>query len=98
MTTPPTVPFEFRGAAKRLILDKSPEVLLHGPAGTGKSMASLMKMAICAEKYGGMRGLFLRKFRATITDTALVTWEDKVLAKGHPALSGPKRTQRHIYY
>jgi hypothetical protein len=86
------------GAALKMLLCQDREVLLHGPAGTGKSMACLMKLYMCCEDWPGMRALVLRKFRASLTDTALVTWEERVLSPSALKLMrGPQREQRHIY-
>jgi phage terminase large subunit len=62
--------------------DRSPEVVTDGPAGTGKSRGVLEKLYLVAEKYPGMRGLMVRKTRASLTQTALVTWERHVLPAG----------------
>lgn len=96
-TAPQTNVYRPYGAAVKIMHCKDREVLLDGPAGTGKSIAWLTKMYICCEGCPGMRGQLLRKYRASLTDSALVTWEEKVLPPGHPALRGPKREQRHIY-
>jgi phage terminase large subunit len=85
------------GAAKKMLLCQDREVLIDGPAGTGKSMACLMKLYMCAEDWPGMRGFIGRKYRASLTDSALVTWEERVLPPGHLCLRGPAREQRHIY-
>lgn len=66
------------GAAYELFFAREPEVVLDGPAGTGKSRALLEKLNALALKYSGMRGLIVRKTRASLTDTTLVTWEDHV--------------------
>lgn len=55
------------------------EVVISGPAGTGKSRACLEKVHLCALKYPGMRALMLRQTHASLTSTALVTYRDKVL-------------------
>lgn len=86
-----------RGSARALLLDRRTEILVSGPAGTGKSRAAMEKLHRCAEKYPGMRGLILRKTRESLTESALVTWETKVLPEGHPALAGPTRASRHSY-
>src|SRR4051812_6598418 len=72
------------GGAERIFYDRSPEVVLSGPAGTGKSRAELEKLYLCACKYPGMRGLMARKTRTSITQTAMVTWASKVLPEGSP--------------
>jgi phage terminase large subunit len=70
--------FAPRGAARQLFTDKSPEILLSGPAGTGKSRACLEKLNFCALKYAGMRGLIVRKTAVSLTSTALVTYRKQV--------------------
>lgn len=75
------------------------DCIVSGPAGTGKSFAALLKLFILADElYPGMRGLILRKTRRSLTESGLVTWEEKVVPRGHPCLKGPKRTQRSVYY
>lgn len=95
--TPEQRPYSARGAARTLFGDRSPEVLLSGPAGTGKSRAALEKIYAAAAKYAGCRILILRKTRASLTESALVTWEQDVVPAGHPCLRGPAREQRHVY-
>lgn len=73
------VRYEARGAARELFGVRAPEVVLSGPAGTGKSRGCLEKLHLCACKYGGMRGLIVRKTRASITESAMVTFERRVL-------------------
>lgn len=85
------------GAALELLYAKDKEVLMCGPAGTGKSRAELEKLHICAEKYPGMRGLILRKTRASLSETGLVTFETKVVPEGHAILTGTQRKLRSSY-
>lgn len=61
--------FHFRGA----------EVLLSGPAGTGKSRACLEKLHAMALANPRMRGLIVRKTRESLGSTALVTWREHVV-------------------
>jgi phage terminase large subunit len=70
-----------RGVARTLFTRRDPEILLSGPAGTGKSRACLEKLHLVACKYAGMRGLLLRKTHASLTSSGLVTFKQKVL---HP--------------
>ena len=53
---------------------RDPEVLLAGPAGTGKSRACLEKLHLMALSNPGMRALICRKTATTLSSTALVTW------------------------
>ncbi len=95
--TPDQRPYAPQGASLDLMYCKADEVLIEGPAGTGKSRGALEKLHICAEKYRGMRGLIVRKTRASMTDSTLVTYENEVLPAGSPITSGPQREQRHSY-
>jgi phage terminase large subunit len=63
-----------RGAVRTLLTRRDPEVLVAGPAGTGKSLGCLHKLAMAAMKYDGMRGLIVRKTAATLGATTLDTW------------------------
>lgn len=58
------------------------ELVLAGPAGTGKSVLCLHKLHKCAKKYPNMRALVCRKTRESITQTAMVSYEKKVLRPG----------------
>ena len=69
-----------RGACKALFTCRDPEVLISGPAGTGKSRACLEKLHIMALLNPGMRGLICRKSATSLSSTALVTWR-KFVAK-----------------
>jgi PBSX family phage terminase large subunit len=86
------------GKALDLLYDKRDEIILSGPAGTGKSRACLEKMHLCALKYPGMRGLIVRKTRSSITESTLVTFEEHVLPLGSPIVNGPQRNQRQAYH
>lgn len=86
------------GAARDLMTFKGSELLLSGPAGTGKTRGLLEKLHLCAEKYPGMRALIIRKERTSLTETALVTWEEKVVPPGHPILEGAQRSHRQAYH
>jgi phage terminase large subunit len=85
------------GTAEQLWWDERPEILVSGPAGTGKSRACLEKLHFCAENYPGMRGLILRKTKESLVESALVTWEQEVVPADHPCLRGPARASRRSY-
>jgi PBSX family phage terminase large subunit len=91
-------PYQPFGAAKELMTFKGSELLLAGPAGTGKTRSLLEKLHLCAEKYAGMRALIIRKERTSLTETALVTWEEKVVPPSHPILEGAQRSHRQAYH
>ena len=91
-------PYRPYGGALAAWESHAPVVLLAGPAGTGKTRANLEKLFFCAEhRYPGMRGLILRKTRKSLSETALVTFENFVVPAGHEILRGPQRTQRSVY-
>lgn len=81
---PPTgvVRYHPHGAAGNLFGCRDREVLIEGPAGTGKSYAALWKLHACALKYPGMRALVLRKTAVSLTASALVTFQERVLGSG----------------
>lgn len=87
-----------RGAAADLWRRRDNEVVLSGPAGTGKSRACLEKLHFCALKYPGARALIVRKTRESLSEAALVTFEDKVLPEGSPIADGPRRNFRQAYH
>jgi PBSX family phage terminase large subunit len=70
--------YEPRGACRELFARRDPEVLLSGPAGTGKSRGCLEKLHLMALVNPGMRGLMVRKTAVSLVSTALVTWTEQV--------------------
>lgn len=68
-----------RGAARGMFAARGPEVLLSGPAGTGKSRACLEKLHLCALMNPGMRGLMVRKTAVSLASSALKTWQRDVV-------------------
>lgn len=73
--------YQPHGTCKQLFTARDEELLLSGPAGTGKSRACLEKLNAVALKYPGMRGLIVRKTAASLATTALVTWRDHVITE-----------------
>lgn len=67
------------GSALELMYAKDDEIVIDGPAGTGKSRGALEKLHLCAMKYTGMRGLLVRKSRASLTQSAVVTFDTLVV-------------------
>jgi phage terminase large subunit len=89
--------YKAHGAAAELWRDRSPEVMLSGPAGTGKSRANLEKLHACLLRWPGARALIVRKTRESLSETALVTFEAKVLPEGSPIKEGAQRRVRQVY-
>ena len=90
--------YKAHGAALSLWSDRSPELLLSGPAGTGKSRACLEKIHACCLHWPGSRWLILRKTRESLTESALVTYETKVLPRDSPIAAGCQRRMRQSYH
>jgi phage terminase large subunit len=67
------------GGARELFTAKEDEILMVGPAGTGKSVACLWRMHTACLLNPGMRGLMARRTMISLTSTALVTWREKVV-------------------
>jgi hypothetical protein len=87
-----------KGAAADLFRCRDPEVLIEGPAGTGKTRAVLEYVNATCELHDGIRVLICRQTRVSLTESVLVTWENKVLWPGHPAITGDaSRANRHSY-
>jgi hypothetical protein len=70
-----------RGTARQLLELRDPEVLVSGPAGTGKSRACLEKLHLVALLNPGARLLMVRKTSVSLTSTALVTFREHVAAE-----------------
>ena len=71
--------FTPRGVARELFARRESEVLVSGPAGTGKSRACLEKLHALMLANPGARGLMVRKVRDTLSTTGLVTWREHVI-------------------
>src|SRR4051812_24531793 len=77
-----TVRYWPRGASAELFRHHEPEVVISGPAGTGKTYGALWRLHLAALKYPGMRGIMLRKVQEDLTASALVTYQERVLGAG----------------
>lgn len=67
-----------RGAAREALNCRDSEVLLAGPAGTGKSFGVLYKIHLMCMLNEGMRALVVRKTHKSLTTTGLVTFREQV--------------------
>jgi phage terminase large subunit len=74
------VRYEPRGGARELFRTRDSEVVMAGPAGTGKSLACLFRVHLAALHNPGIRCLIVRKTAVSLGSTTLVTYEKKVAA------------------
>jgi hypothetical protein len=73
--TATVVRYEPRGGARELMLARESEVLIAGPAGTGKSLAMLFKLHLTALAVSGLRSLLVRQTQVSLTATTLTIFE-----------------------
>lgn len=89
------------GSARELFTSRDSEVLLSGPAGTGKSRGCLEKIHAVCMKYPGMRAAILRKTATSLTSTALVTFREHVakeaLLSGEVKFFGGSSQEASVY-
>ena len=71
--------YEPRGAALKLFLSDAPEILMEGPAGTGKTRAVLEKVNYWCMQVPGLRAFIARATRVSMTESVLVEFEDSVI-------------------
>ena len=67
------------GAARDLFHCQDDEILLAGPAGTGKSYSALQKIHLVLSKYPGAQGFMARKTRTSMTNSCLRMFQNQVL-------------------
>lgn len=75
------VAVELRGAAREMFQARDPELVVSGPAGTGKTQAALLKIHLLCLSKPGIRCLIARKTHASLTASTLVTFRKKVAAE-----------------
>ena len=73
--------YSARGAALEVFSRREGEVLLAGPAGTGKSRACLEKILAMCLATPNVRALIVRKTMVSLAATGLVTFREHVLAE-----------------
>jgi len=71
--------YEPRGGCKEAFESTEEEILVSGPAGTGKSRACLEKIYLVCLMTPNVRALILRKTLRSLGSTALVTWRNWVV-------------------
>lgn len=91
-------PYTPRGSCEELFYDRSQEVCIHGPAGTGKSRAMLEKLHFCCLYWPGTRAMLIRKTRVSLTHTTLPIFEQHVCVENDPMITGRGRENRGSYH
>ena len=69
-----------RGGALEFFRYRGDAVVLHGPSGSGKSRSVIEKLYMIADTYPGCRLAFLRRYRKTITQSIMITF-DRIVRK-----------------
>jgi len=72
--------FVFRGAALELQTCDAPEVVIDGPAETGKTVAVLTRIDRIARQHPGAQITIVRKVFETVVGTVQQTWERRIIA------------------
>jgi PBSX family phage terminase large subunit len=82
------------GNVSRVFTNHPPELIIAGPAGTGKSRGILEYLNYCCMEWSGVRALMARKTRRSLTESGMVTLEQKVL---HPSQGVRFKTSMQQY-
>jgi hypothetical protein len=90
-------PWQPYGAAEQLYKRADDEVVLSGPAGTGKSRGCLEYLHSCCIWWPGLRALIVRKTLTSLTASGLVTYQDKVLPGFAVRFFGGSRSRPAAY-
>jgi len=89
---------DLRGAVLALWDCYADEVLVEGPAGTGKTRGLLERSLWVAETFPMSRQLWARQTLRSLRQSVLVTWESEVIWPGHQCLHGrAQRENRELY-
>ena len=74
-------PYDYwpHGGAAEVFRHRDRELLLDGPAGTGKTLACLWKVHLACLKYPGVQALMVRKTLTALTGSAMVALQNDVL-------------------
>ena len=101
LTPPPSCdeqrPYRPTGNNYRVWESRAFELLVDGPAGTGKTRGLCELSWVAAAKYAGCRIGWAMQQRVDMTETVLQTFEDEVVPAGHSVLRGPSRAHRSKY-
>jgi len=88
------IPYSFYGGNLAAFRSREPEVMLAGPADTGKTLALLTKLHLCAYKYPGASIVIARKQLTDTYATVLQTFLKKVIGEDdHIVVYGGEKAQ-----
>jgi len=91
-------PYEAYGTCAKFIGSTEQEVIISGPAETGKTLAALNKLNDMAWANPGMQAAIVRKVQHTMAGSVLQTFTRKVLPSGSPVIIfGGNNPERFIY-
>jgi hypothetical protein len=103
------VSLEVRGNLRLFFSEtKASEIVIYGPAGTGKTRVILERQHLINSKYPGARGLIVRRWRSSMNETVLELLNNEVYRDGNPdsptfGMSYPdspkwhERDQKYVY-
>lgn len=85
-----------RGACRDFIYSHDPEIIIVGPAETGKTLAACWKLHVAASKYPGAQIAIVRKSHKSMIGSVLQTLEH--IIRGSPVtIYGGTSPERYIY-
>lgn len=84
------------GGAEELMYCHDPEVIIQGPAETGKTLAACWKAHILASKYPTAQGAIVRKTQKAVYGSVLQTFE-RVIAGAPVQIYGGEKPEKYIY-
>ncbi len=96
--TAANAPYRPWGTAEDVFYSRERNLMVSGRAGTGKSRAIIEKNHYLSLKYPKLRSLWIRATRKSLTESAMVTFEDHVLPEGDPLTRGAGRANRSAYH
>jgi phage terminase large subunit len=86
-----------KGSARDFIYNHSPEVILGGPAETGKTLACCWKAHLICCKYPGAQGALIRKTGTDIAGTVFLTMRRVILGAPVDIYGGANHPKKLIY-
>lgn len=84
------------GGAEELMYCHDPEVVIQGPAETGKTLAACWKAHIIASKYPKAQGAIVRKTQKAVYGSVLQTFE-RVIEGAPVQVYGGEKPEKYIY-